>query len=643
MTSPGDGPVDSSNLRGLLPMFIRRLLIVPAGRGEIGYLLRRERGIEVHGFETRPECLPFARACLDSVTADVPDGAPPFTEACFDALLVPETESGVGVLRERLRLLACTLKTGGWLLVRAPAPVDAPEQDAAGQHFPYEGIVRTVQEAGFGLYNRWPVLVPAPSGSASEYLLLFVRPEYDPLAQAEHLFDAGHPDWAFEVLAHIPAVYLQDEDVRINVRAQMHLCLLAWLKQRPDLPPLDHFDKAQELFHQLVADRPDFAPAYQCQAEFWRLLDDTEMAARLLRSAQHAAPTDTVRRQLGAILSRSSSRAWPGEEAPLWTDAEAAGPHRMLLVTHPRPHYGLDVLYDGLCSVLGEDNVMEFPYKPSLHGEGPEEYKNYPCAFDRAGNPTELSEILDRLKSGWFDVVLYGDCEAFLERETARAIANAARSRPLFIVDALDAALNLRPRVMEHLGLSSVAGYFKREMLRCADYGPNAFPLPFAYPDSRVSAPPGVTPRSRPFFWAGHRQSGLRRLFLERIEARLGVTLSAGYPQEQYLTLLRESRIGLNCFGFGFDTVRYWEIPAHGAMLFSERLPIRIPHDFTDGENAVFFSDLEEMERKFNHYLASPAECARIASGGHEHLLRYHTGSMRARQCLGWIVRASRT
>jgi len=88
----------------------------------------------------------------------------------------------------------------------------------------------------------------------------------------------------------------------------------------------------------------------------------------------------------------------------------------MLLVTHPRPHYGLDVLYDGLCSVLGEDNVMEFPYKPSLHGEGPEEYKNYPCAFDRAGNPTELSEILDRLKSGWFDVVLYGDCEAFLER-----------------------------------------------------------------------------------------------------------------------------------------------------------------------------------------------------------------------------------
>lgn len=636
MTNPGHNPADALDLRARLPTFVRRLLMAPAGRAELGYLLKRERGIEVHGVEARPECLPFARAGLDSVVADASAGACPFEQAYFDALLVPEIDDDPVILGERIRLLAPAIKPDGWLLICAPTPVETQEQDADSGNSAYNSILSAVQKAGFGLYDRWSAPPQTVSRGPSECLLVCVRPDYDPLGHGERLFDAGHPDWAFEALAHIPAVYLRELDVRLNIRAEMHLCLLAWLKQRPDLRPLDHFDKAQELFHQLVADKPDFAPAYQCQAEFWRLLGDTDMALRLLRSIQHVAPSDTVKRQINLLSSRTS-KPCPDETAPPWTNTGGYSP-RILFVTHPRPHYGLDVLYDGLCSVLGTDNVVEFPFKPSLHGQATEEYRNYPCTFDRPGHDLDLREVLDRLSNRWFDLVLYGDCEASLPREHARAIAAAARNVPVFIIDALDAAMDLRPRVMEYLGISSAAGYFKREMLRCADYGPNAFPLPFAYPDCRVAASPTAMSRPRPFFWAGHRQSGLRRLFLERIEARLGVELVAGYPQEQYLALLRESRMGLNCFGFGFDTVRYWELPAQGAMLFSERLPIRIPHDFVDGESAVFFNDLEEMERKLEHYLEHPDACARIAAAGHAHLLRYHTGSMRARHCIGWVA-----
>ena len=100
---------------------------------------------------------------------------------------------------------------------------------------------------------------------------------------------------------------------------------------------------------------------------------------------------------------------------------------------------------------------------------------------------------------------------------------------------------------------------------------------------------------------------------------------------------LGNSRIGLNIFGFGFDTVRYWEIPAHGAMLLAERLPIDIPHNFVDGESAVFFDDLSDIEQKLAYYMEHLDEAAAIAARGHTHFMKYHTASARARQMLGWM------
>lgn len=86
-----------------------------------------------------------------------------------------------------------------------------------------------------------------------------------------------------------------------------------------------------------------------------------------------------------------------------------------------------------------------------------------------------------------------------------------------------------------------------------------------------------------------------------------------------------------------FDTVRYWEIPAHGGMLLAERPPIRIPHNFIDGETAVFFEDMPELEEKLAYYLSQPDEAARIASAGHQHFNKHHTNAARARQLLGYL------
>ena len=112
------------------------------------------------------------------------------------------------------------------------------------------------------------------------------------------------------------------------------------------------------------------------------------------------------------------------------------------------------------------------------------------------------------------------------------------------------------------------------------------------------------------------------------------------YEAEEYACALDEARIGSDFFGLGFDTVRYYELPAHGCMLLAERKPIHIPHDYEDGVSAVFFEDLPALEEKLRYYLDHPEEAESIARAGYAHMRAYHTSSARARQFLGWLGEA---
>jgi len=113
------------------------------------------------------------------------------------------------------------------------------------------------------------------------------------------------------------------------------------------------------------------------------------------------------------------------------------------------------------------------------------------------------------------------------------------------------------------------------------------------------------------------------------------------FPPREYNHQLQRNRIGLDIAGVGFDTVRYWEVPAHGCMLLAERRPTVIPHNFRDGETAVFFDDLPDLERKLEHYLTHPDECAAIAQAGRQYFMEHHTSTARARHLLGWIHHVS--
>lgn len=517
------------------------------------------------------------------------------------------------------------IKSGGcWMLVGLPGG-DAPALEPLGDMLASNGLV---------LYRHHALSTAERPGSWDGYIAFVVHGSYNPMLHARDLMQAGRSDWAFDVLMQIPDALLGDPNIATRVAAEKMVCLLAWDKQAGAKDRLARFFYSQATFYDAVVVSPTAREVYLCQGEFWKRIGDPSMRRRLLRSVFHAAPVDkqhSVDWSLDHAVEPERREFVP----PPWN---AQGkPPRVLFITHPRPHYGLDVLYDGLCEVLGDGQVVEFPYKPTLHGAPPEELGHYPCSFNRAGTAYTLDAVTRQLENAEFDLVVYGDIEQYLDEKSARAIAEAAGNVPMVLVDEQDDPLDQWAKMNAYVG-GQFRMHFKREMLKCWDYGAHTVPLPFAYSDRRVPRLTS-TPRNAALFWAGHRKFGLRRLYLEHIESRFGLNLTKSFSQQAYAAALSDARIGLNIFGLGYDTVRYWEIPAHGAMLLAERLPIHVPHDFVDGESAVFFDDLPELEEKLAYYLDHAEEAAAIAARGHAHLRRYHTASARARQLLAWVQR----
>ena len=629
--------------------FARKILVGGRAAQELAEVFGKHPGVSVAFLESSDTT---SNEPYDCIVVDNP-------AACF-----PELETSFAALGQRL-------SSNGYLFLHIPDHVSSAE--ARGEGNPLQGVLRLLSQAGLGVYLQWRVADEEATGDPSEktarqdhsasptdlvhaaqqcsregrmdarkpcaHVIGAVHSGYNPAAHARDLFRAGWIEGCYEVLALIPDAYLAEPAVAAKVYADMQYCKSVMGQTDPPCDVLTRFFEAQVLFYKAVSRVPGFHEAYHTQAELWRHIGDEDMGLRLLRSVQHVVPNEATQRLIEAW--RPAKPVFSEQvEPPPW-NAGAFRPNILMLVTPGRPHFGMDVLYDGLCTVLGGDHVVEFPWKKTLHGHAADERSNYPCVFNRPGRPLELDALVTQLREGSFDYVLFCDLEEEAGKDVTRRIMDAAKHLPLFIVDVQDDPVDNRPDVLAYLGLPSACAYFKREMLACHDYGPHTYPLPFAYPDGL--APSDVSgPRPLPVFWAGHRRFGLRRLYLERLEAMLGTAFDREYPCEEYAAALRSARIGINIFGFGYDTVRYWELPAHGCMLLSERLPIRIPYNFRDGESAVFFDDARDLDEKLAYWLSHPQEAEAVAAAGHAHFKRYHTGSARARQLLGWMESTSR-
>jgi hypothetical protein len=481
-------------------------------------------------------------------------------------------------------------------------------------------------------YHYWES-PPQPDG-VPRTLFMLVRSGYNAFAHARLLAMAHKPAKVHAVLNLVPREQLDDPAAKASfLLARIESVVQGDTLLDGDGRTLERFNQVQLLFFEATLCGGVQHGAYHAYAELWKRVGNRPMAARVLRSVQAVAPSDETASLL-ADLPPGSDPGPPREVPPAWRPGTE--PPSILMITDDRPNFGMDILYEGLHRLLGPEKIVEYPYKETLHGVVSEKLRQYPCQFDLEGPRLSLDDVCDALRAGRFDVVLFGDVERLHGEADMRRVREAAGNIPLFVVDQMDESSDLEPRTLAYLGIDRCAGYVKRETLAGARYHSKPIPVPFAYAESNLPAPDTVRfDRQETVFWAGKGLYGLRMLHMEAL--RRFTDINRVLSPEDYKEALLRSRIGVDLAGVGFDTVRYWEVPAHGCMLFAERKPIVIPNDFRDGVEAVFFDDVADMTRKLGHLLGHPGEVRAVAEAGYRHFLGNHTSTARARQLLGYI------
>jgi hypothetical protein len=324
---------------------------------------------------------------------------------------------------------------------------------------------------------------------------------------------------------------------------------------------------------------------------------------------------------------------------------------RIVYLANPVCDYLQDLLYHGLASILGPEHVVEFPRLDRYHLPPPPDtlHPQLWFAFQDPPRPPFREAVLDA------DAVVIGSLRSGVRKLVDEVLEIEGRP-PIVYVDGEDDSDVLA--VLHRVDL-----YFKRELLlpglvnrlreanrrrrdrrvREATADSLTARVGVAWAGARRLHPlplawVGPLPRAGPkefdvaFLHAptsperAKIRSQLDRLAADGVRVRL---LGEGERLDwwSYMDVLAHARIAVSVRGLGYDTFRYWEIPAAGALLLAERPRTLIPGNFADGREAVF-APVGRLVSRIPSLLALDTET--IARAGHERLLRAHTSLHRA-------------
>lgn len=320
---------------------------------------------------------------------------------------------------------------------------------------------------------------------------------------------------------------------------------------------------------------------------------------------------------------------------------------KVLYLEHPESDFLATHIYLGLCEELGPDNVVDYPYKRSYHGETHLYPNPYPssdtttsgCTSPFAWMPAQpgreydREEILAGLRDKRFDLVALASPRKVNTDSLRDIISTLGRSAlpPLTLIDGED-YIDIRWDIVDEFQPRT---YFKRELLTpVTDPRTKIAPLLFA-----ATAPelPVVEKDIDVFFIAGHTWparvavvEALRDAFGDRFVG--GINMHYDYPR--YVEALNRSKIGVSVRGHGLDTTRFWDIPVYGTMLLSDRLPRLTPFPFEENVHAAYYNDTTHLVAQVKRLLVDCDERMRIATAGQAHSKMHHTTRARARQFL---------
>ncbi len=328
---------------------------------------------------------------------------------------------------------------------------------------------------------------------------------------------------------------------------------------------------------------------------------------------------------------------------------------KILYVVDSQADYLSDQIYYGLCKTIGHQNVIDFPPKALYHDSLQKVW--YLPQLPRHSYSEE--DIVAMLTDKVFDFV----CLAAPRLGSLQALASLAEKAklpPLVMIDGEDDS-RIRYEIAETYGVKL---YFKREYIwvnnkkvrrlrdyynyvRSFHYNKNLFQMtyPLSFSIILESIPKieniekNIDVSFRGFVWS--KESRKRLLVLQKLQRMESIHLTGGIytpsdttgrvsPDEYYREVMR-SRIAVSIRGGGFDTCRFWEIPACRTLLLSEKPDIDIPEGFEHERHAVFCqNNLSDLTALVRYYLEHDEQRERITEQGYQHLLRHHTCERRA-------------
>jgi hypothetical protein len=316
---------------------------------------------------------------------------------------------------------------------------------------------------------------------------------------------------------------------------------------------------------------------------------------------------------------------------------------KILFLTGPDADYLEAQIFRGFCTLLGDQNVHDYPYKPTYHGVPTHTYTkgSVPHWPDHAGHTAhhpwfkpvdspQLSteQVIANIDAGLYKYVVFGSTRQALWASNSYLRAKVRKMPPGIMIDGEDHA-------QVHTTCASAVGspvYFKRELHKAYSHDSiDVLPLPFSCGWADIMAPGDPTaPRSGAFLSCSmthpDREKAMK-LLVDDPRVILGVNSKHG---SDYAAAMRSCVVGISVRGHGEDTLRQWEIPFHGALLLTDS------HILLPAPLRAFYHSVDDLQGAVDIAL-NPQKVGlsiQAAIEGQRDLLVNHTPKARAEYIL---------
>jgi len=324
---------------------------------------------------------------------------------------------------------------------------------------------------------------------------------------------------------------------------------------------------------------------------------------------------------------------------------------KILFLDSYKSDYLQDIVYQGLVQILGKSRVIEYPFNRNYHFP----LRRYPLnlAYHPSIRPLEWSVpyILSN-----FSAIVLGAAKPDVFESYLKLLPKIPPNVPVLFIDGGDfSAIGGDLERLKHWELYTSAIQqrpfdliLKREYLLTEHHGNEIQPMPFA-----AHVPQQGFRRQAAFkydvsFWAVEShpvRTEALRLIENHFDCKANGTVRnqifSKYKRKgiKYLEALAECKIVLNFRGAGWDTLRYWEVPALGkALMISQKPQILIPDNFEDKKEVVFVKDdLSDLLELCEYYLSHGLEREEIVKNAQIKTLTHHLPIHRAQTVLTYM------